>query len=226
MDGLIDISAARSLVASPLWPRLRDFLWRFAGQIHPSRLSTIPSIPSISSIPSSPRLSRWLLSELKVEPCFHTFPPTDLSRLLLLDSDTLVSISLWLGALSTADALRRVTRGPEVAALKTALPGIYPNLFSYTAYFAKHLPPTSSDPAPSAIRTLGFTLLHSSLSHLPAPLLRRLHLKLPSDAPAPPSNDSTTEQSNDSTIQRLNDPTTLKLLLKLRFPEAHALCFS
>ena len=110
---------------------------------------------------------------------------------------------------------------------------------------------SSPDPTPSAIRTLGFTLLYSSLSRLPAPLLHRLHLKLPSDAnpafdrltvepfdrspdPTQRSNDPTIQRSNDpsndSTVKRSNgqtiSPTTIKLLLKLRFPEAHALCFS
>ena len=227
MDGLIDIAAARNLVAAPLWPRIRDFLWNFASQIHPSRLDSLPSIPSGLSIPSSPRLSRWLLDQLHIEPAFHTFPADDLSRLLLLDSSTLESIALWLGALSSADALRRVTDSATVRALKTALPGIYPDLFSYTAYFAKLLPPTSTDTTPSAIRALGFTLLYAPLSTLPSPLLHRLHLKLPSDAPAPLSNDPTPQRSNDPTIQRSNDdPTTIKLLLKLRFPEAHSLCFS
>ena len=253
MDGLIDIAAARSLVASPLWPRLRDFLWRFPSQIHPSRTESLvvrwfgslavqendpttkPSNhqttkpPNYQTLSRSPRLSRWLASEFEVEPCFHDFPSTDLSRLLLLDSATLESIALWLGALSTADALRRVTDSATVRALKTALPGIYPDLFSYTAYFAKLLPPTSTDTTPSAIRTLGFTLLYAPLSTLPSPLLHRLHLKLPSDAPAPttlpPSDHPTTQPPNHQTTKPPNHQ-TLQLLLKLRFPEAHALCFS
>ena len=221
MDGLIDIAAARDLVASPLWPRIRDFLWNFASQIHPSHLSTlpvpaVPGVPEVTALPPSPHISRWLLTEFKVEPTFHTFPADDLSRLLLFDSSTLESIALWLGALSTADALRRVTDSSTVRSLKTSLPGIYPTLFTYTPYFAKLLPPTSPDPAPTAIRPLGFTLLFSTLSHLPAPLLHRLKLKLPSDAPPPP-NHQTTKPPNHQPI---------KLLLKLRFPEAHALCFS
>ncbi len=236
MDGLIDIASARTLVAAPLWPRIRDFLWNFPSQIHPSwfdRLTVgpldrfLPPPDSRTSGQPAPRLpsriARWLCTELSVEPCFHDFPSTDLSRLLLLDAATLGSIAAWLGALSTADALRRVTRGPDVAALKSALPDTYPALFAYTAYFAKTLPPTATDTAPSAILALGHTLLFSSLSPLPPPFLHRLLLKLPADAPAPSSS------PNDPTIQRSNDPTihnAIKLLLKLRFPEAHALCFS
>jgi hypothetical protein len=155
---------------------------------------------------------------LDVDPCFHPFPADDNSRLLLLDADTLVSIAHWLGALSTADALRRVTRGPDVAALKTALPGVYPAVFSYAPYFAKSALPPASDPSPDAIQTLGFSLLHATLAHLPPPLLRRLALKLPASAQLP-------DPSNGPTVQRSNGP-TIKLLLKLRFPEAFALCCS
>ncbi len=225
MDGLIDIDSARALVSdAALWPRVRDFLWNFAAQIHPSWLKTIPSLSSIPSIPSSPRVSRWLLAELSVEPCFHPFPASDLSRLLLLDSDTLVSIANWLGALATADALRRVTRGPDVAALKVALPGVYPAVFSYAPYFAKSALPPAADPSPDPIQSLGFSLLRATLSPLPPPLLRRLTLKLPASLPDL-SNGQTIKRSNDQTTQRSNAP-TVPLLLKLRFPEAFSLCCS
>ena len=216
MDGMIDIEAARALVSdATLWPRIRGFLWNFAGQIHPSWLETVPSARSAPSVSSSSRVSRWLLSELEVEPCFHAFPATDGSRLLLLDSETLVSVARWLGAIASADALRRVTRGPDVAALKSALPGIYPDLFSYTAYFAKSALPPSADPAPGAVQTHGFSLLFSFLSGLPAPLLRRLRLKLPATARLP-----------DRPTVRPPKPQTVNLLLKLRFPEAFSLCCS
>lgn len=225
MDGLIDIASARALVAdAALWPRLRDFLWNFPAQIHPTWLATIPAIPSGLSVPSSPRLARWLASEFSIEPFFHPFPSTDLSRLLLLDAATLESIALWIGALSTADALRRVTAAPAVRALKTALPGIYPDLFAYTAYFAKTLPPTAPDATPEAIRALGFTLLFSALADLPVPLLQRLRIKLPSDIPPPPDH-STDKPSNHQTAKPSYHQ-TIQLLTKLRFPEAHALCFS
>lgn len=244
MDGLIDIDAARALVSdAALWPRVRDFLWNFAAQIHPSWLDTlvfsrfesalvsppeiprsrnpgIPAnhqttkLPNCQTLLSSPRVSRWLLSELSVAPCFHAFPSDDLSRLLLLDSDTLVSIARWLGALATADALRRVTRGPDVAALRAALPGVYPAVFSYAPYFAKSALPPAADPSPDAIQSLGFALLHASLAHLPPPLLRRLALKLPKGA-----------LPDQPTTQPPNRQTT-KLLLKLRFPEAFSLCCS
>jgi len=229
MDGMIDIEAARALVSdAALWPRVRGFLWNFASQIHPSHLSSlplpaVPSLPAVSALQSSSRVSRWILAELSVDPCFHPFPSDDLSRLLLLDSDTLVAVARWLGALASTEALRRVTRGPDVAALKSSLPGIYPDVFSCTAYFAKTALPPSADPAPGAVQSHGFSLLFSFLSGLPSPLLRRLRLKLPADAL--PSNDQTVAPSNDPTVKRSNDQ-TIKLLLKLHFPEAFSLCCS
>mgnify|MGYP007069907618 CR=1 FL=1 len=87
MDGLIDIASARTLVAAPLWPRIRDFLWNFPSQIHPSwfdRLTVGPldrflpppdSRPSGQPAPRLPsRIARWLCTELSVEPCFHANP--------------------------------------------------------------------------------------------------------------------------------------------------------
>lgn len=237
MDGLIDISAARDLVSDEaLWPRVRDFLWNFAPQIHPTWLEGLqvgqfaPSSPppeSLQPLLASRFVSSWVLSKLRVEPVSHAFPANDGSRLLLLDASTLLSLASWLGALSSASALRRVTRGPDVAALKTALPGIYPALFAYTAYFAKTgILDASAETAPATILANGCAFLFSALAPLPAPLLHRLRLKLP--APADQSITRTTElplPHNDPTIQRSNLQ-TIKLLLKLKFPEACALCFS
>ena len=170
MDGLIDIDSARALVSdAALWPRVRDFLWNFAPQVHPSWLENHPTIKlsNHQTILNSPRISRWLLAQLHVEPCFHPFPSDDLSRLLLLDSSTLVSIAHWLGALASADALRRVTRGTDVAALKTALPGVYPAVFSYAPYFAKSaLPPRHR---PHSLRHSRQWLLPPPLRPLPPP---------------------------------------------------------
>ena len=237
MDGLIDIDSARALVSdAALWPRVRDFLWNFSSQIHPSWLENHPTI-KLSNYPTalgSPRVSRWILREFSVEPVFHPFPADDNSRLLLLDSDTLLSIACWLGALASADALRRVTRGPDVAALKAALPGVFPAVFSYAPYFSKSaLFATSRETAPAVVLSTGFSLLFSTLFHLPPALLRRFRLKLPASIPeqafdaqaverltgqpAKPSNHQPAKLTNTQTVQ---------LLLKLHFPEAFALCCS
>lgn len=240
MDGLIDIDAARALVSdAALWPRVRDFLWNFAAQIHPSHLSSlpvpaVPSVPAVSALQSSPRVSRWILRELSVEPCFHPFPAGDNSRLLLLDSGTLLSIACWLGALASADALRRVTRGPDVAALKAALPGVFPAVFSYAPYFSKSaLFATSRETAPAVILSTGFSLLFSTLFHLPPALLRRFRLKLPASIPEQSFDAQAVERLTRETGKpsphqpaRLTNTQTVQLLLKLHFPEAFALCCS
>ena len=107
----------------------------------------------------------------------------------------------------------------------SALPGVYPAVFSYVPYFAKTgILDTSQETSPDAIQTHGFSILLSVLSDLPPPLLRRLSLKLPATISGQ-SFSPPTDGSNDSTVKRSNGQ-TVKLLLKLRFPEAFSLCFS
>lgn len=218
MDGVIDIASARALVSdATLWPRVRDFLWDFAPQVHPSWREEAEGTAAADAegLAASPRVKRHLLSRLGAENCFHAFPREDGSRLLLLDGATLEAVAGWLGALASADALRKVTGGAEVRALKAALPGVYPDVFAFTAYFAKAgLSAAGAAADPGAIRSTGFALLFSALSGLPAPLLRRLRLKLPKDAlpEEPPPRPASLQP--------------ISLLLKLRFPEAHALCCS
>ena len=126
---------ARALVADQaLWPRVRDFLWDFASQVHESWLGGLVA-PNYQTLLASPRVKRHVLSSLRVTPCFHSFPKGDWSRLLLLDGATLVEIAKWLGAVACAGDLRRVTDGATVRELKAALPGIYPEVFGYTMYF-------------------------------------------------------------------------------------------
>ena len=149
MGELIDMEGARALVADQtLWPRVRDFLWDFAPQVHESWLDGLPGLETldarrdgnsslVSCLMSSPRTKSFLLSSLGVTPCFHAFPKDDWSRLFLLDGATLESVAKWLGALVCADSLRQVTEGKVVRALKTALPGVYPEVFGYTAYFSR-----------------------------------------------------------------------------------------
>lgn len=233
--GNISIDEARELVSDPaLWPLVRDLLWNFAPQIHPSWLDSLgrqdgpdgqggldglgwPGAPGFRERMSSPRVRRFVLDSLGVEPCFHSFPKDDGSRLLLLDGATLLEIAKWLGALAGADALRLVTSGKVVRGLKAALPGVYPEVFAYTAYFRKlkaEGPKAGGSWAddPEAILRVGASMLVSFLAGLSAPLRHRLLLKLPKNLQ--PSD------SPSSTLQ----PSTLQLLLKLRFPEAHSLC--
>ena len=238
MDCVIDIGAARALVADTvLWPRVRDFLWDFAPSIHPSWIEEFESLKvekfeGISSqtfkLSNSQTFKRFILSTLGVEPCFHAFPKDDWSRLVLLDGQTLGLIVKWLGALACADALRRVTDGKTVRELKTALPGIYPEVFAYTAYFAKidfqcgdaeKRSGESQDVGnrPSVVEDVvstGMSIIESLLADVPSQLVSRLRFKLPKNlcTSAPP---------------RLKKETCVAVvarLLKLKFPEAHSLC--
>ena len=101
----ITIEEARALISDTvLWPRVRDFLWDFASQIHTSWIAGLGQGPSgegredesgssrVSRLMSSSRVKRLVLMELGVDPCFHSFPKDDWSRLLLLDGATIESI--------------------------------------------------------------------------------------------------------------------------------------
>ena len=68
---------------------------------------------------------------------FELFPAKDPSRLNLLDEDTRAAIGKWIEALAAADRWRKVVDGAKVRELKAEYPGVYPEVFRYTAYFAK-----------------------------------------------------------------------------------------
>ena len=237
----ITLDEARELVGdAALWPRMRDFLWDFAPSIHVSWLEE--KFGSLEvwkfggeekhssnplTIQPSPRVKRFILESLGVEPFFHDFPKEDLSRLALLDGATLLEIAKWLGALACAGELRRVTNGATVRELKTALRGVYPEVFGFTAYFVKDvkelgglvvgwLGGEGADMKLNAdfVVGVGYSLLHAAVAHLPDPLRQRLRLKLPKNIATKLPNHETTKLPN------------LQLLLKLRFPEAYSLCCS
>ena len=217
----ITIEKARDLVSDQaLWPRIRDFLWGFTSQIHPSWIDGLQISgfgcdfvkSEVASRNPSPRVARHVLDLLGVAPCFHSFPKEDGSRLLLLEGETLESIARWIGALSVAERLRRVTSGADVRGLKAALPGVYPDVFAYTAYFARDGKNDEADIKDwNEIGAMGVSMIVSALSKVPSPLVARLKLKLPRNmsVPAP---------SRETGINVINK------LLKLRFPEAYSLC--
>lgn len=217
----ITVEGARELVSSQLlWPRVRDFLWDFAPQVHSSWLEGAGLTENISC---SVRAKNFLLAQLGVKPCFHAFPKEDGSRLLLLDGATLESIANWLGALSCASKLRGITSGAEVRALKAALPGVYPDVFGYVAYFKgteiEDLGFKIEEGSLGEIGRLGGHILLSLLDALPGHLVLRLKLKLPKAY----SDDRPADANLQSSIfnQKL-----LTRLLKLKFPEAYSLCCS
>ena len=222
----IVMEEARKLVSNRLlWPLVRDFLWDFAPSIHESWIVEKfrgLEVWEFGSFPS--RVKRYILKALNVEPCFHTFPKEDGSRLLLLDGATLESIAKWLGALACAAALRRVTNGATVRELKAALPGIYPEVFGYTMYFGslEALKFGSLDVGKLGgvdVEKVGCELLLQSLSSLPVPLMYRLKLKFPKGM-------MDLELPNLEASKLPNLQTSISKLLKLKFPEAYKLCCS
>ena len=213
----ITLDEARKLVSNRLlWPRVRDFLWDFAPQVHESWLE-----PNQLSLKDSPRVKRYILDSLGVEPCFHAFPKEDGSRILLLDGATLESVAKWLGALACAESLRRVTSGEIVRELRAKLRGIYPEVFGFSEYFRKlkveNVKCTGGEDVGEHIVRVGSSLLFALVGQLPKPLRDRLRFKLPKAL--------SSGECSDSQLSALNFKlSTLQLLLKLRFPEAYKLC--
>lgn len=235
-DMNITIDEARALVSdAALWPHVRDFLWDFATQVHSSWLEGVEREPLdesqegnsgsslVSRLSTSPRVKRFILSSLGVEPCFHTFPKDDWSRLALLDGATLESCAKWLGAIACADGLRRVTDGKTVRELKTALPGVYPEVFGYTAYFTGFdlsAKDEKTATTPEGVVDAGLGLLFSLLGECPASVVSRLKFKLP--APLV----SRLPDSGHETRDAGRVGAAVIKLLKLKFPEAYSLCCS
>jgi len=239
------IEDARALVSDrTLWPLVRVFLWDFATQVHESWLQGLDwrgaldarrgdGSSFVQCLMSSPRAKRFVLSSLGVEPCFHTFPKEDGSRLLLLDGGTLVSVVKWLGALACAEELRRVTCGADVKALKAALPGVYPEVFGYTAYFRgldSQQDGAETRGLEEKIAQAGWGFLSAALSGLPSSLVSRLKFKFPKDsvfaalASSVPQDFEEGRRKPDARREKIRSH--MSKLLKLKFPEAYSLCCS
>lgn len=233
----ITIDEARALVSdAALWPRVRDFLWDFATQVHSSWLEGVGREPLdesqegnsgsslVSRLSTSSRVKRFILSSLGVEPCSHTFPKDDWSRLALLDGTDLESLVKWLGAIACADRLRRVTDGKAVRELKAALPGVYPEVFAYTAYFEKDSRDVKDggDGGCTAdhVVSLGLSLVSSLLGDVPESVVARFKFKLPREMASAPQAGGLppgSPKGREAAVAKL---------LKLKFPEAHSLCCS
>lgn len=236
MDVVIDMGKAREIVGNAeLWPRVRDFLWDFAPQVHESWIEGLAGQETlgarrevgssqVSCLMSSSRVKKFILDSLGVEPCFHDFPKDDGSRLLLLDGKTLERLVQWLGALVCVDELRRVTDGATVRALKTALPGVYPDVFGYTVYFPFGPHPlreetrNAAESTSDSIANEGCGILLSAIGGLPDRIVSRLKYKLPKrlcSSVAPQEPKESAREKNLSLILKL---------LKLKFPEEFSLC--
>ena len=215
----ITLDEARELVSNRLlWPRVSEFLWDFAPQVHESWLE-----PKQLSFRDSPRVKRYILESLGVEPSFHTFPKEDGSRILLLDGATLESTAKWLGALACAESLRRVTSGEVVRGLKSKFRGIYPEVFGYTAYFKENdfqRRDAETQRLEDEVVSTGYNMLFSAIAGLPASLVSRLKLKLPKSlcdlcVSAPLRLKERSAQINLSAVLKL---------FKLKLPEAYKMC--
>jgi hypothetical protein len=191
----LGLEEARALVASPLWPRIRAFLWDFASLCDPARLAAALAPAGGSgdfprSLADSPRAARAAEQALGVSPFFHSFPAADSSHLLLLSREDYDRLAQFLGTVALAPALRCVTAGAEVRALKAALPGVYPETLAFAAYFHKHEPlfkkVASADAVANAeaICAAGHSILAAALSDLPPELLLRQRLRFPAGSPA------------------------------------------
>ena len=237
----ISIDDARALVADEaLWPRVRDFLWDFAPQVHESWLEDVLATKNAENAKNgknalcdlcalcgkernAPRVKRYILESLGVEPCFHAFPKEDGSRILLLDGATLESAAKWLGALACAESLRRVTSGEVVRGLKSKFRGIYPEVFGYTAYFKENdfqRRDAETQRLEDEVVSTGYNMLFSAIAGLPASLVSRLKLKLPKSlcdlcVSAPLRLKEMSSQINLYAVLKL---------FKLKFPEAYKLC--
>lgn len=224
MDGVIDIERARELVANEtLWPRIREFLWNFAPQIHPSWLEASNQDRLASRFMSSARVKHLVLDDLGVEPCFHDFPKDDWSRLALVDGATLVGICQWLGAIVCADSLRRITDGKTVRELKSALANVYPEVFGYTAYFRNLTAEQATDA--DGVAVCGLKLLFAAVRRLPDRLVARVRLKFPRELVLRFEEDGNSAAGTDD-AKREVAKSALAKLLKLKFPEVLSLCCS
>ena len=242
MDRIIGMDEARALVGNAaLWPRVREFLWDFARQVHPSWLANLENLEPLAHLEQrtnllhldSPRVRRFILAQLEVAPCFHVFPKDDGSRLLLLDAATLEDVARWLGALACAEELRVITGGAAVRELKAALPGIYPEVFGYVAYFSGfdvQRRDVETRRVEETIVRAGHEFLATALSGLPESLVSRLKFKFPKDSPfvALVSRIISGAEGGRETLDARREKVRSHIfkLLKLKFPEAYSLCCS
>ena len=68
---------------------------------------------------------------------FELFPAGVKSRLKLVDSETLLKIDMWVEALKNAPDWKGIVEGDKVRELKSRYPGVYPEVFRYSAYFSR-----------------------------------------------------------------------------------------
>ena len=148
---------------------------------------------------------------------FADFSEPGPARIMLLDAATIDKIARWVGVVVYSRQLGAITDGPGVRALKAALPGAYPDVFSFTAYFrnvpaapkAGEFPRLAPDERVEAVIAAGRSVILGAVcKDCPAPVLAAFTAKL---GPAEPVE---------------SDSRFISTALKLKFPEAYRLCFS
>lgn len=70
---------------------------------------------------------------------FNVYPVGDIRRLDYLDKGVRNQIALWQEGLVKADSWKKILSGDKVRELKASYPGVYPEVFRYTTYFAKYM---------------------------------------------------------------------------------------
>lgn len=110
---------------------------------------TIEEARALIEDPTWPMVRDRFLSTGTVD----VFPKNDVRRLEYLSEDVRHEIALWREALRHAAEWRSVVDGEKVRELKAAYPGVYPEVFRYTAYFAK-LPTTPEEESAFLFRLL------------------------------------------------------------------------
>ena len=150
------------------------------------------------------------------EKIFADFSEPGPARIMLLDAATIDKIARWIGVVVYARHLGAITDGASVRALKSALPGAYPEVFAYTAYF-KNVPAApkagefaglSPDERAEVVAEAGRSILLGAVKDSPAAVLEAFCGKLGQAEPIE------------------SDAKFISTALKLRFPEAYRLCFS
>ena len=212
MTQTVDMKDARAFVRDErIWPRAKRFLFAFAPLADAGRVDAACGA-GVAARRGSPRVDAFVCERLGVAPLFHFFPADDGSRLLLLPAETYRRIGLWLAALSRAGELRNVISGARVRELKSALPGVYPEVLKVAPYFHKwRLPAADGDDFAAA----GLRYLATALKGLPAGLLERQRLRFPAEldgAFAPLDGDVEFAE--------------VARLMQLQFTEEYALCCS
>ena len=151
------------------------------------------------------------------ESLFYDFSNPGPARIMLLDAEVLGRAAKWIGAILYAPQLRRVMDGASVRSLKASLAGVYPEVFSYVAYFRDAPVPRDAgsfagmapEEKAAAVVSAGRAVLAGAAKDAPRPVAELFAKKL-----------------GGETEPLECDGRFVSMAFKLKFPEAYRLCFS